>query len=110
MIPCPDFHYAGDGEPSCTSCPAGKKCPDKTAAVDCAAGTYSLGQATDCTTCPAGHLCSDPASSPTACPGGTYNTDPTAKSCTQCPAGSVCPDASGTPIACPAGEADELID
>lgn len=92
-IACSAGTYSLGSNTTCTTCPAGKKCPntDGTGIEDCPSGQYALAGSVTCTLCPRGYACPDPASSvKVKCDSGTYSTGEQA-SCTQCPAGYYCP-------------------
>ena len=98
---CANGYYSTGSAVTCTECPAGHECSDKTSPTPCNAGTYALagqasctncadgyystGTAVTCTECPAGQECSDK-SSPADCLAGTYALAGQ-PSCTDCPTG-----------------------
>ncbi|GMF22634.1 unnamed protein product [Phytophthora lilii] len=94
-------YSVSSGAAPCEKCPAGY-CPDQyNAALSCAFGSYSLGNATVCTPCGVGVKCSTNAA-PVACTAGYYSTNASTP-CQLCDAGSYCPSPSQPPIKCAQG-------
>lgn len=64
-----------DKSPEPLRCPAGKKCPDGKAALDCDVGSYSLEGSAFCTVCPRGKWCPNKDHEPLDCPDGYYQSN-----------------------------------
>ncbi len=104
LLSCPQGFYCPQGSATPLKCEAGKYCQGTDNATpdgDCTAGYYCIEAAysptpTDGTTgniCPKGNYCPAGASSPIACPIGTYRSalqGTSVSSCTACDAGRYC--------------------
>ena len=88
-IPCAPGTFSILGQASCTSCLAGKMCPNKdgTGIRDCNEGEYSTAKSMSCTSCPSGFACPNTTSDfMIECQGGLFSTGQQV-SCTPCTAG-----------------------
>ena len=113
--PCPAGSFClGSGTAGVDGvCPAGRYCPQGTAApLNCTAGSYSgatgLRRQEECLVCPVGQWCAAGASAPTNCTAGTFNPvtggASAAGACAACPEGYTCPSArTSVPTPCGAG-------
>ena len=86
---CANGFYATGGAVTCTECPAGSRCPDKSLAPSqCTLGSYASTASMTCTSCEAGYYCANAGmSAPVACPAGSYQTATGQSSCSTCLAG-----------------------
>ena len=70
----------------------GFSCPDKTALVECSAGSYAAAASIKCQPCPKGASCpTNGLSNYFLCSNGTYSDAESLSDCKVCPAGFYCP-------------------
>ena len=89
--PCPAGYYSYRNATSCTICPEGHACYNKTNPLPCPLGWYSTAGDEVCHPCPAGYACSSPNALGALCGPGTFACAGSTN-CTNCPAGMACPD------------------